>query len=877
MQKSIFGFIFKHSLRQQIVILIQTLVSFPFLYYSLDLPKTIINQAINGKEFPKQILGFEFDQLEYLWLLSGIFLALVFVNGGFKFWNNVYKGRIGERMLRRLRYELYQRMLCFPVGFFRRTAPGELIPIITAEVEPLGGFVGDSFAVPAFQGGTLLVTLGFMIVQDPILGLAAISLYPFQLYVIPKLQRKVNNLTKQRVRLVRVLSDRISESALGSREIHANATAPYHLAEFSNQLYLNYRLRFDIYNWKFFIKFLNNFLAQLTPFFFYAIGGYLVIKGSLSFGSLVAVLGAYKDLNAPWRELLDYYQSLEDSRIKYEQIVEQFEPAGMLPTDRVIAGAAAETGGENAGGLEASNLTLVDDGGFKLVDGVTVAIDAGEHVALLGPDNSGKHELAAALAGLMGPDGGKVLLGGTDMTELPRGLVAHTIGFVGGETTLLGSTVMRNLVYGLQVRPGDVQEAMEKRRMEIREAELTGNSPHDPDADWIDYDASGVEREQFARHIIDTLERTELLTDVRELGLRQVIDPAERPDVAETVLKARQGLRGPLSDPALSAYFEPFDKEKFNSQASLAENLMFGTPVGPVFGPDRFLQNDYVRSILAETGLDKRLADAGRGAARTMVEIFRDIPAEHEFFERFSFVNAEELEEFDLMLKGEAKAREGDWTRFAALALRMIPARHRLDVVDDDLKSKILEARRRFAEEMPEELKPSIEFFDFERYNSATPVQDNMMFGRLAPGQGQLGSRMRRIIAESLDAAGLREEVLEKIIDVGLEFHVGTGGSRLAPAMRQKLAVARVLMKRPSIVVLDDPLALLENAAQTRIMASLLEAWKDRTVVWVLQRASHGRNFSRSIVLADGKIREQGTPEELEKAGTMFHELLDAE
>jgi len=43
---------------------------------------------------------------------------------------------------------------------------------------------------------------------------------------------------------------------------------------------------------------LNNFIGQLTPFFFYLIGGYLVIQGDISFGSLVAVLSAYKDLNA---------------------------------------------------------------------------------------------------------------------------------------------------------------------------------------------------------------------------------------------------------------------------------------------------------------------------------------------------------------------------------------------------------------------------------------------------------------------------------------------------------------------------------------------------------------------------------------------------
>ena len=88
-----------------------------------------------------------------------------------------------------------------------------------------------------------------------------------------------------------------------------------------------YDIRFESYQRKFFVKFLNNFLGQLTPFFFLSIGGYLVIRGELSFGALVAVLIAQKELASPWNELLVFYQSFQDSRIKYEQIVEQFQPA----------------------------------------------------------------------------------------------------------------------------------------------------------------------------------------------------------------------------------------------------------------------------------------------------------------------------------------------------------------------------------------------------------------------------------------------------------------------------------------------------------------------------------------------------------------------
>src|SRR5260221_8826876 len=85
LEPSVYRFILKHSLRQQIVLLVLTLASFPFLYYSLKLPKTIINRAIDGKHFPQSVLGIDFQQVPYLMFLCGIFLALVLINAGFKY------------------------------------------------------------------------------------------------------------------------------------------------------------------------------------------------------------------------------------------------------------------------------------------------------------------------------------------------------------------------------------------------------------------------------------------------------------------------------------------------------------------------------------------------------------------------------------------------------------------------------------------------------------------------------------------------------------------------------------------------------------------------------------------------------------------------
>lgn len=305
-----FAFIKRYSWRSQIILIASGLLAMPILYATLELPKTIVNNAIDSDHFPLTFVGQEFSQTSYLFMLCLLFLTAILVNGAIKYWINVYKGRVGERLLRRLRLTVFRRWR----GGAGGTRRSEVIPIIIQEVEPVGGFAADAFALPAFQGGTFITILTFMFVQDPVLGAAAVSLLPIQLMVIPRLQRKVNQLARRRVGEVRNLGghlgDQAAEDQKAREEIHIVGASLKRIES----------IRWEIHRSKYFIKSLNNFLTALTPFFFYSIGGYLVIEGELSLGALVAVLTAHKDFSAPLRELFRYYQTVEDVRIRYGEV-----------------------------------------------------------------------------------------------------------------------------------------------------------------------------------------------------------------------------------------------------------------------------------------------------------------------------------------------------------------------------------------------------------------------------------------------------------------------------------------------------------------------------------------------------------------------------
>ena len=175
MDRGIFHFIWRHSARDQLTLILLSAAALPLLYFTFDLPKTIVNRAIGGEGgFPKEIFGRDFEQVPYLLLLCGAFLALVLVNLGFKYITSTYRYRVGDRLLRRLRFDLVERLLRFPPREFRNTSSGQVVSMVTAETSPLGFFIAEAYAVPAVALGTLATIVLFMFVQDWMMGVAAI-------------------------------------------------------------------------------------------------------------------------------------------------------------------------------------------------------------------------------------------------------------------------------------------------------------------------------------------------------------------------------------------------------------------------------------------------------------------------------------------------------------------------------------------------------------------------------------------------------------------------------------------------------------------------------------------------------------------------------
>ncbi|TNE34576.1 MAG: ABC transporter ATP-binding protein, partial [Alphaproteobacteria bacterium] len=411
----------------------------------------------------------------------------------------------------------------------------------------------------------------------------------------------------------------------------------------------------------------------------------------------------------------------------------------------------------------------------------------------------------------------------------------------------------------------------------LKEAELTGNSADDIDADWIDYELAGTsDDETLTARALDVMELVDLSEDVYQLGLRSPINPEARPETADLILSARRRFFEKIeADPSLKNMIEAFEQDRYNTNATVAENLLFGTPVGEDFDLDRMAENPYVQKIIDEVGLDETFLHMGYQVATLMIELFADLPPDHEFFQLYGFISSDDLPEYQAMISRIDwdhldQLRDEDRLRFMSLPFKVIHSRHRLGVLTDDIQEKIVTARHKFAEELPEHLRDSVAFFDADAYSAATNLQDNILFGKIAFGYAQAAEKIGALLAKVVEEMDLKST----IISVGLNFNVGNAGARLSSTQRQKLCIARAIIKHPDLLILNQAISGFDMATQRRLMTGILEEFKDRALIWSLDHAQKTEHFDQVFILRSGRVAENGTPEKLADSSSLYKEML---
>jgi ABC-type multidrug transport system fused ATPase/permease subunit len=825
-KRTLFSWVSSSSLKLQVALIFIAILMVVVRVFPLEMQKRIVNEAIILKKF------------DLLLSYCLAYLLAVVAASGLKYLSVIIQTQIGQQAMADMRKKLYSHIISLPLDFFRKTQPGLVVNSLVSELNVPSNFVGMAIAVPVINILTLLAFAGYLFYLNPLLAIISFSIYPVIIFLVPILQKRANFANKKRVDLSRKLSGRIAESISGIHEIHGSGAYRLENQKFSSLVKKLMKVRVIWSRYREGIKVTNNFFTSLGPLIIFILGGYLAINGRLDLGALVAFLSAQEKLYTPWKELIEFYQVYQNATVTYNRTMKYFDADIEYDLEPVERTPYALTGS-----LEVKNLSFVTEDSIQLLTDINFTLKPGEHLALVGFSGSGKSTVAKCIAQLCKYSDGQVILDNKEISTLTKLDVVRNIGFIPQEPFMFEGTIEENLLYSCDAIHGDANKDSEVCKPGLDD-------------------------------MVRLLQQTGAFIDILRFGLSSIISSDQNQDLADRIIKVRKKFQS-IFEEDLEGYIEFFKDDKYLYHLSIAENLIFGTPRQKSYVERNLLNNKIFIDFLNKADLTRPLLKLGTQLSEQTIDILGNLTPTPTLFEKspIAFEELDTFKELSRRLKTTKlhQLTKEDKDRLLALALRFTPGQHKMVALSKMLENLILEGRALFKDTVATREPEKFICYNEAEYIFSQPILNNIFFGKITSSALHVQEKINKCIVQLL----IEEDLLDLIIENGLKYEVGSKGENLSGGQKQKLAIARALLKNPKILIMDEATSALDNRSQARIQNLLETRLKGKTtLISVIHRLDIIKNYDKIAVMKAGKIVEFGPYEQLISRQGVLYELV---
>ncbi|MBI2197093.1 MAG: ABC transporter ATP-binding protein [Candidatus Rokubacteria bacterium] len=393
--------------------------------------------------------------LVMLKLLPLALLGAYLLKGAGRFGQSYLMASVGERVIARIRRELYGHIQGMPLAFFKSLHSAELMARVVTDVNRLARLSSTVLVMAVRQVGTIVALLVVMFLREWVLTLIAVAVFPAVAVTIRALGRKLYRINKRSQEKMAELNVVLQESFTGTKIVKAFGRERLEQQRFDSVNDHLLRLALKDHRTDQLSEPLMEVLGALGIMGALWYGGYRVIAGGLTPGEFFSFTAAVILLYGPVRQLSRMANTVQQSLSSVERVFE------ILDTGHAIADAA---GAHTLPGFR--DRIVFEDVSFRYPDAetdalidISLAVQKGEMVAFVGMSGAGKTTLMDLLPRFHDVSTGRITIDGDDLRQVTVASLRALMGIVTQETFLFHDSLEYNIAYG---KPGATREEVER-------------------------------------------------------------------------------------------------------------------------------------------------------------------------------------------------------------------------------------------------------------------------------------------------------------------------------------------------------------------------------------------------------------------------------
>ena len=389
------------------------------------------------------IFGASFSAVRFLALLGVVTITMNFLSNAFRYAAAMTVERLRVNTIQRMRDDMYSHIINLNVGFFAGQRKGDIMSRITQDVMVVQYCITNTLQV-AFRDPFLII--GFLVLMISIswqLSLFAVVFLPIVGLVIGRVVKRLRHPAMRSQERMGELVSVLDESLSGIKIIKGYNASGFLVEKFK---YINTQLSnllISMARRQQLASPMSEFMGITAVAVILVFGGILVGNGLIKGAGFIAFIAAFSQITRPLRSFIDQFANINQGVAAGERIFAMLDSKSEVqdqPDARDFEGLKDS--------IELRDVHFSYDGERDVIDGVTIKVNKGETVALVGASGGGKSTLSELIPRFYDVQVGEVLFDGVNVKEYKQESLRQKMSIVAQETVLFNDSIEGNILMG---------------------------------------------------------------------------------------------------------------------------------------------------------------------------------------------------------------------------------------------------------------------------------------------------------------------------------------------------------------------------------------------------------------------------------------------